>query len=188
MNYPNSWSAELRISHMMSIPQDQTPAPGAPLAADGAPAHHFVHDYLPALLALASQLISDEFHRVVRQHGFSVSEWRVMASLANGRAISVGVLAEMTVMKQPTLTRLLDRMEERGQVRRLPHDTDRRITLVGITPLGQETVSELIGLAREHERQVLQPFGLVRAEALKDTLREIIRLHAGYSFIDDDPI
>ena len=31
----------------------------------------FVDDYLPALLAQASQLISSEFHVVARQHGFS---------------------------------------------------------------------------------------------------------------------
>ena len=33
----------------------------------------FVDDYLPALLAQASLLISSEFHVVVRQHGFSVA-------------------------------------------------------------------------------------------------------------------
>ena len=48
----------------------------------------FVDDYLAALLAQASQLISTEFHHVVRKHGFSVSEWRVMASLADGQPIN----------------------------------------------------------------------------------------------------
>ena len=71
--------------------------------------HRFVDDYLPALLAQASQLISSEFHEVARQHGFSVSEWRVMASLAGGVPISIGQLAQVTVTKQPTVTRLLDR-------------------------------------------------------------------------------
>src|SRR3954471_17706471 len=75
----------------------------------------FVDDYLPALLAQASQLISSEFHAVARQQGFSVSEWRVMASLAGGEPISIGQLAQVTVTKQPTVTRLLDRMESKGQ-------------------------------------------------------------------------
>jgi DNA-binding MarR family transcriptional regulator len=138
----------------------------------------FVDDYLPALLAQASQLISSEFHRVARQHGFSVSEWRVMASLAGGKAISIGQLAQVTVTKQPTVTRLLDRMEARGQIERLPHDSDRRITLVRITPQGARAVEHLMELAREHELRVLEPFGLARAEELKNTLRHIIELHA----------
>ena len=86
----------------------------------------FVDDYLPALLAQASELISAEFHRVVRRHGFSVTEWRVLATLAGGKPISIGKLAQVTVTKQPTVTRLLDRMEARGQAERLPHDRDRR--------------------------------------------------------------
>jgi DNA-binding MarR family transcriptional regulator len=137
----------------------------------------FVDDYLPALLAQASQLISSEFHEVVRGQGLSVSEWRVMASLAGGGAVSIGHLAQVTVTKQPTLTRLLDRMEARGQVERLPHGSDRRITLVRMTRKGERTVHGLMELAREHEMRVLEPFGLARAEALKDTLRRMVELH-----------
>lgn len=138
----------------------------------------FVDDYLPALLAQASELISAEFHRVVRRHGFSVTEWRVLASLAGGEPISIGKLARVTVTKQPTVTRLLDRMEARGQAERLPHDSDRRVTLVRITRKGARTVEQLMALARDHEKKVLEPFGLARAEELKTTLRQMIDLHA----------
>ena len=153
-------------------------SPGPFRQEAAAPSHRFVDDYLPALLAQASQLISSEFHKVARQHGFSVSEWRVMASLAGGEAISIGALAQVTVTKQPTVTRLLDRMEARGQIERLPHDSDRRVTLVRITRKGAKAVEHLMDLAREHERRVLEPFGLQRAEELKSTLRHIIELHA----------
>lgn len=137
----------------------------------------FVDNYLAALLAQASHLISSEFHEVVRAHGLSVSEWRVLASLAGGEPISIGQLAQVAVLKQPTVTRMLDRMEARQQVERLAHDADRRVTLVRITGVGSKTVSRLIALAREHEARVLEPFGLPRAEDLKATLRRIIELH-----------
>ena len=134
----------------------------------------FVDDYLPALLGQAAQLIQGEFHRVVREHGFMVSEWRVLATLADGEEMTTGRLAEVSLTKGPTATRLLDRMEARGQVQRLPDTADRRITRVRITPGGQRTVSALIALAREHENRVLAPFGLAQAEALKATLRGLI--------------
>ncbi len=138
---------------------------------------HFVDDYLPALLAQASHLISGEFHRIAKSKGFTVSEWRVLATLAGNEPMSIGRLAELSVSKQPTVTRLLDRMEARGQVRRLPHDSDRRVTLVQITPAGTKLVAGLIKLAREHERRVLEPFGLQRAADLKATLKRMIALH-----------
>src|SRR5690606_29161154 len=152
-------------------------APGISMPKPKAESRRFVDDYLPALLAQASELISAEFHQVVRKHGFSVTEWRVLASLAGGKPISIGKLAQVTVTKQPTVTRLLDRMEARGQAERLPHDSDRRVTLVRITRKGAKTVEHLMALAREHEMKVLEPFGLARAEALKTTLRQVIELH-----------
>ncbi len=149
---------------------------------------HFVDDYLPALLAQASHLISSEFHKVARQHGFSISEWRVMATLAGGDPISIGRLAQVAVMKQPTVTRMLDRMASKGHVERLPHDSDRRITLVRITDAGERTVKHLMELAREHEHRVLEPFGLQSAEVLKNTLRRMIELHedAGAAVEDEE--
>lgn len=146
-----------------------TPMPSEPLP--------FVDTYLAALLAQASDLISSEFHEVVRENGFTVAEWRVLATLSDGQALPTGRLAEIAMSKQPTVTRLLDRMAAKGDVERLPHEGDRRITLVRITPQGRRHVSRLIERAREHEKRVLEPFGLTRAEELKATLRRIIELH-----------
>ena len=137
----------------------------------------FVDDYLPALLAQASQLLSGEFHLVVNANGFSVSEWRVLATLAGNEPISIGRIAQIATIKQSTVSRLLNRMVASGHVERLEKDDDRRITLVTITPAGNRMVSRLIPLAREHEQRVLEPFGLQRAEELKSTLRSIIELH-----------
>jgi DNA-binding MarR family transcriptional regulator len=146
---------------------------------------HFVDDYLPALLAQATHLIQGEFHRVVRAKGFTVSEWRVLATLASSEPMSIGRLAQITVTKQPTLTRVLDRMQARGQVERIPHGEDRRVTLVGITPAGTKLALGLVRLAREHEHRVLEPFGLKRASDLKSTLKEMIALHEGLA--DESP-
>ena len=82
-------------------------------------------------------------------------------------------------MKQPTVTRPLDRMEADGHVRRVPHEGDRRITLVTITARGQALVDKLVPLAREHEARVLAPFGARRANALKETLVQLIGQQQG---------
>jgi DNA-binding MarR family transcriptional regulator len=172
----------------MNNPRDASNVPARP-PRNGAVApvpRRFVDDYLPALLAQASHLISSEFHKVAREHGFSVSEWRVMATLAGGEGLSIGRLAQVAVMKQPTVTRMLDRMARKGQVERLPHDSDRRITLVRITEDGERTVKQLMELAREHEHRVLEPFGLASAEALKTTLRRMIELHENASTDEPD--
>ncbi len=137
----------------------------------------FVDDYLPALLGQASHLIQSEFHRVVKAKGLSIAEWRVLATLASGQAMTTGQLAQVSLTKGPTATRLLDRMQARGQVERLAHDGDRRVTLVRITAEGRRKVSKLIMLAQDHEQRVLAPLGAQRAAELKATLRHLVELH-----------
>jgi DNA-binding MarR family transcriptional regulator len=141
------------------------------------PSSSFVDSYTPALLAQVSQLISGEFHVIVQASGFEVSDWRVLSTLSDGKAVSIGHLAQVSVTKQPTVTRLLDRMEAQGYVKRIPHESDRRITLVRITPRGQKLVSTLMEQAKAHEDQVLAPLGKEKAEELKATLRLLIELH-----------
>lgn len=153
------------------------------------PPPRFVDDYLPALLAQASHLISGEFHAVVTQQGFTVSEWRVLATLSDGEALSIGRLSQIATLKQSTVTRVLDRMALKGQIERLHSDADRRVTLVRITREGLRTARTLMPLAREHEHRVLEPFGLARADELKATLRSIIELHSpgADAPVPDDP-
>lgn len=171
------------MSKVQAAAQGGPVAAEAPTAAAAAPdasqeppdsGRPFVDTYLPALLAQASELISGEFHRVVRAHGLSVAEWRVLATLSGGHTLTTGRLAQVSLIKGPTLTRMLDRLVARAQVQRRGDAADRRITRVCITLDGQRTVSALIELAREHEARVLAPFGLQQAEALKATLRGLV--------------
>lgn len=141
------------------------------------PAVPFVENYLPALMAQAHALMAHEFHEIVRGRGFTVSEWRVLASLADRGPVPIGRLAQFVVMKQPTVTRVLDRQEARGEVERIAHKTDRRITLVSITPLGTRLVAELIEQAREHEARILSPLGDKQMAELKASLRQIIAMN-----------
>lgn len=137
----------------------------------------FVEDYLPALMAQAHALMAHEFHEIVRSRGFTVSEWRTLASLAGRGPVPIGRLAQFVVMKQPTVTRVLDRQEARGEVKRTAHPTDRRITLVSITPKGTRLVADLIEQARTHQARMLRPLGPEHAAKLKASLRQIIALN-----------
>lgn len=137
----------------------------------------FVDGYLAYLLARASHLVSGEFHREVEASGLSVPEWRVLATLADRPDCTIGMLAEITLTKQPTLTKLVDRMAADGLVRRRAGEEDRRQALISITPRGRALAQPLLERAAEHERAVLDDFGPQQGALLKETLRQLIALH-----------
>lgn len=134
----------------------------------------FVDDYLPALLAQASLIISTEFHQVVLKKGLSITEWRVLSTLSGAGVVSVGHLARIATSKQPTVTRVVDKMVGAGYICRVPHSGDRRVTLVEITEKGQVLISGLIQEAKHHESEVIRRLQPLDIDMLKDTLRSLI--------------
>lgn len=134
----------------------------------------FVDRYLPALLTQAANLLVGDFAEVIRSQGLSVLEWRVLATLSDVDTLPVGLLARRAVTKQPTLTRLLDRMARQGHVERVLAQTDRRQTLVCITPAGRDLVHVLIQQAETQQRVLLASLGTDHQIALERLLHHLI--------------
>jgi len=149
------------------LPDDETPE--AP--------PRFIDGYLAFLLAHASSRVSREFHREVEAAGLSVTEWRVLASLAGSPGESIGSLSLLALTKQPTLSKVVQRMERDGLVTRSGTRSDRRQTLVSIAPRGQALSESLLARALQHQAAVLEPFGRENGEMLVQMLRQLLALH-----------
>src|SRR5258707_320547 len=96
----------------------------------------FARNYLAYLLARASFIVSGEFHARLKHWQLSVPEWRVLACLMDVEGLSVGELAAMALMKQPGLTKVLDRMERDGLLQRQGSSDDRRRVTLHLTAKG----------------------------------------------------
>jgi DNA-binding MarR family transcriptional regulator len=131
----------------------------------------FVDDYLLSLLARASYVVSSEFHDRLRARGVSVPVWRVLATLSGGPE-TVTALAEACLLQQPTMTKVLDRMERDGLVKRQQDARDRRLVRVSLAPRGESMVGDLLAAARAHEAEVVARHP--DAAAIKDLLRALI--------------
>ena len=134
----------------------------------------FVDSYLPYLLARASFSISSEFHAQVEAAGFTVSEWRILASLSGVKQRTVGELADIVLAKQPTVTKMVLRMADQGLVMRTACTQDKRQAWVSLTPKGKKTVQPILKNAALHEKQILQSLGDVQSKALKVILQKLI--------------
>ena len=151
---------------------------------DVAPAR-FVDDYLAFLLAQASRRISHEFHREVEAAGLSITEWRVLASLEGSEGETISALCILALTKQPTLSKVVQRMETDGLVTRTRVHSDRRQTVVQITPKGHSLTENLRDRAIRHQQAVLEPFGQDNARMLIAMLKDLLALHPPTGMADD---
>jgi DNA-binding MarR family transcriptional regulator len=107
-----------------------------------------------------------------------VQQWRVLATLADGQALSIGEVAEIVLIPQSTLTRVAERMVRAGLLLRSADEADRRITRVQLSAKGLKLAGPLVQQARAHEAAVVQALGAADARTLKRILGRLIEQHA----------
>lgn len=140
------------------------------------PAPRFVEGYLGYLLGQANHALYKEFDSHVRAAGLSSIEWRVLATLHDSPPQTVSQLALEVLSKQPTVTKLVQRMVDQGWVQLLADPLDQRRTLVAATPAGRKLVRPLLEKARSHEADILRTLAVSEQAALKRLLAKLAGL------------
>ena len=134
----------------------------------------FVNGDLGYLLGQANHAIYKGFDAQVRAAGLSFIEWRVLDALHDGRPLTVSRLARAVLSKQPTVTKLVQRMAEQGWVDLQADPADQRCTMVSVSRSGQQLVEPLVDAARAHEAGVLQTLSAAERETLKTLLNKLV--------------
>ena len=116
--------------------------------------------WMPAWLALLrthARLWDELEAQVRRDHGLTIARYDVLAhvEMAGGR-LRLSELASTIVLSPSGLSKLLDRMEDSGLIRRAPDPGDARSTFATITPRGRALVKKA---RRSHHELLQQTFG-----------------------------
>jgi DNA-binding MarR family transcriptional regulator len=69
-----------------------------------------------------------------------------------GSPLPPNQIAERLIISRATVTGLLDSLEKRGYVRRLPHSSDRRMLLIELTDAGRRVAHEFRLLVHQHQK------------------------------------
>lgn len=151
--------------------------PGAEAGSLGPGAEPFYEEYLPYLLARAGHQIAASFDHQLRRHGLSLLSWRVLAALAVRDAWTVGELAEVCLARQPTISKMLDRLERQDLIVRRADPADARRVLVSLTTTGRARIAPVLSDASAFNTSILAQFNPEALTTMKGLLRELIAGH-----------
>lgn len=134
----------------------------------------------------AHQILLARVESALRPYDLSFSRYELLRLLAFSRtgALPITKASDRLQVHVTSVTHAIRRLEADGLVERIPHPTDGRTTLVGITELGRSTVEDATATLN---RQVFADVGMEprQAAALVAAI-ETLRHHAG-DFQRDSP-
>ncbi len=110
------------------------------------------------LLHEVARLLRRRFEQRTQVLGLTRSQWQALSVLRRAPGLSQAELADKLEVKPITLTRLLDRLEAAGWVRRAPDKTDRRVRRLFLTPRVEPVVRRMRAFGMETRREALRGF------------------------------
>ena len=125
------------------------------------------------MLRTADQL-AVPMNEILRQENLSLSQYNVLRILrgAHEEGLPCGEISERMVRRDPDLTRLLDRLEQRSLVARSRGTKDRRVVTATITDDGLTLLDRLDAAIDQTMKQTLAHMTEARLTELSELLEE----------------
>ncbi|MFD1709012.1 MarR family transcriptional regulator [Ottowia sp. GY511] len=121
-----------------------------------------------AQLAIA-QRVADE----TALGGSTIPQWLPLHKVHCGQANTVADLARKCTVDAGSMTRLLDRLENKGLCRRVRSETDRRVVHIELTPEGEEVARSVPAVLSRVYNAALRDFTHDEWHQLQDFLRRL---------------
>jgi len=91
----------------------------------------------------------------IRQLGLTLPQFDILVTLGNAGGLTPKVLGERTLITKGTLTGVIDRLEEKSLIERIPSAEDRRSQIVTLTKQGERLFQQVFP---EHLAYIRQAF------------------------------
>jgi DNA-binding MarR family transcriptional regulator len=110
-----------------------------------------LHDHVGYWLRRLSDEVHLSFERKLAAHGVTVAQWNVLVTLYRGEGVTVAEVARFIETDAAAVSRLVDRLAEKGLVARSADPASRRRVLLALTPPAVGLMPMLAGLADQND-------------------------------------
>lgn len=136
-------------------------------------------NYTPAesigyLLKRAGSQLTLTIDRGLAPFDMTHAQLGIFLKLLHGQANTAADLARELVTDTGAMTRMLDRLEEKGFVQRTRSSADRRVIEVALTSKGKELADQMSQVAIDALNHHLRGFSAIEVSQFKDFLRRMI--------------
>jgi DNA-binding MarR family transcriptional regulator len=134
-----------------------------------------LRDFMPYRIAVLARGISVSLGKKYRDLDITIPEWRLIAHLAEVGTCSSGEICARTAMDKAKVNRAVMRLVATGLILASTSSRDRRVNALKLTERGQRIYEQIVPMALDHERSLLEPLS---GTELKELVRIIGKLQS----------
>lgn len=132
---------------------------------------------LQVLIALgrASQAIEKGVRPYLASQGLGMTEFAVLEVLYHKGPLPLGEIRERILVTGASTTYVVNKLEERGLMRRRASEEDRRVIFGEITPAGRELIADIFPVHVEQLRQLTAGLSATEKRTAAKLLRKLVQ-------------
>lgn len=100
--------------------------------------------YIGVIVHRADLRLNNYYQKVVNPFGITVDQWEILVVLWEQEGITQKELAERLYKDQTNIARMLFKLEKKGFIHRVTHETDRRALRVYLTSKGRDIKDDIL--------------------------------------------
>ena len=131
------------------------------------------HGILRLINRIRVELV-DALDRELAPFDISAPQLFVLSSVANREADSAAGLCKSISYDPGAMTRMIDRLQQKGLVRRVPHPDDRRAMNLELTVAGKALFPQLVAAKERVQAQFLRGFSRDDTHTLETLLHRML--------------
>jgi len=120
-----------------------------------------------------AKMLKRRFEEEARIHGLTLPQWRAMIEILRNEAITQVQLASCVDTDPMTMSGILDRLEKRGLIERMPDPNDSRAKRARLTPAGHDLVDTARNIGRGFYERALEGVSEVERETTVRVMQRI---------------
>jgi DNA-binding MarR family transcriptional regulator len=128
-----------------------------------------LRDFVPYRIAVLARGVSVSLGKKYRDLDITIPEWRLIAHLAEVGSCSSGEICARTAMDKAKVNRAVMRLVAAGLVLAGTSSRDRRVNTLKLTSRGQRIYEQIVPMALDHEKSLLDPLS-------ETELKELVRI------------
>jgi DNA-binding MarR family transcriptional regulator len=125
------------------------------------------------LLVRAAGRYSLDMGNALKTSGMDLLSWRALMTVNETSPSSVSEIAEQSVTRLSTMTRVVQRLERKKMVRLSRRPSDARVTEVRLTERGTQALESVRGIASQIYNQAVGQLTAAQIETLNALMRQI---------------
>jgi DNA-binding MarR family transcriptional regulator len=125
-------------------------------------------------LVFTADLLVKRISELVQPFNLTPASGLVLSILADSESpLPPNQIADRLIISRATVTGLVDSLEQRGYVRRLPHPSDRRMLLIEPTDTGRQVADAFRPIVHQHQKMWLDILNEKEQGQLIDFLKRL---------------